>query len=194
MKKELLLDLTRRVSDLIADELPVIVGSQAIFAVTDDVPENVKESIECDYLFASAEKIRRIISELGIFSDFQQTNGVFADPLGLATVVLPAGWRDRLQPLKDDTGETRAFCLELHDAAVSKLMAGREKDFAFIVALLQKDLIALETFVERAASIKETASANALLPRLKELQKHLRKDFRGIDLSALDALIKELSK
>lgn len=158
------------------------------------MPTSVTESIECDYLITSAETIRTVIRELGIFSDFQQTNGFFADPLGLATVVLPEGWRKRLQPLKDSQGNICAYCLELHDTAVSKLMAGREKDFHFITALLEKGLISLETFVERAATIQHTASANALLPRLKQLQKHLQTQLRGIDLSWLRKRIITLSK
>ncbi len=154
--------------------MPIIVGLQSLFAVTDDVPASVTESIECDYLITSAETIRNVIRELGIFSEFQKTQDIFADPLGLATVVLPEGWRERLQPLKDLQGNICAYCLELHDTAVSKLMAGREKDFIFIAGLLEKGLISLNTFVKRAATIQNTASADALLPRLKKLENQLR--------------------
>ncbi len=103
MKKEQLLDLTRRVGTITGSNIPIIVGSQALFAVTEDVPGSVRESIECDYLLASAEAIRTVIKELGLFSEFQNSTGYFADALGLATVVLPPGWEARLQPLQTRT-------------------------------------------------------------------------------------------
>jgi len=77
--------------------------------------------------------ITRVNDELGITSGFYDTHGYYADGLGLATVVLAPGWQDRLQPLTDDEGKIVARCLEVHDAAVSKLMAGREKDFSLFL-------------------------------------------------------------
>ncbi|MCI0390534.1 MAG: hypothetical protein MOB07_17455 [Acidobacteria bacterium] len=45
MDKEQLLDLTRRVSAVTGIKVPIIVGSQMLFAVTEDVPSTIKESI-----------------------------------------------------------------------------------------------------------------------------------------------------
>jgi hypothetical protein len=55
-----------------------------------------------------------------------------------------------------------------------KPIAGREKDFGFIIALLDSQLITLETLIERAALIQETPSSSVLLPRLNKLLEHLR--------------------
>jgi hypothetical protein len=61
------------------------------------------------------------------------------------TAVLPDGWRDRLVPIRNqNTGGGTGLCLEIHDLAVSKLVAGREKDLAFIQGLLRHRLAQME--------------------------------------------------
>lgn len=195
MKKELLLDIVRRVSELTGVEAPVIVGSQSLFAATEFVPSIVRDSIECDFMLAEAgiEAIRAVNHHLGILSSFSKDNGYFADGLGLATVVLAPGWKERLVPLKDGSDQTVAMCLELHDTAVSKLMAGRDKDYVFLSEILANRLISLETLAERAALILETAHEDALLPRLQKLFDYLRKQQTMTDLKPLSELINRLS-
>ena len=195
MKKKYLLDLVHRVSQLTSIATPVIVGSQSLFAITDDVPDAVRDSIECDFMLASGgiEAIQVVNETLGIISEFSAAHGYYADGLGLATVVLVPGWEDRLQPLIDQEGQVVARCLELHDAAVSKLMAGREKDFDFISALLDRELVSIETLMERAALIQNAPSAAALLPRLRALLNWLRKAGTHHDLRPLRDLIDRLT-
>jgi hypothetical protein len=103
VKKEYLIDLIHRVRALTGVSEPVIVGSQSLYAATEDVPVMVKDCIECDFLLATAriEAMRIVNQELGILSDFSRANGYFADGLGLATVVLVPGWEQRLQAFKD---------------------------------------------------------------------------------------------
>jgi hypothetical protein len=194
MRKDQLLDLIRRVNDLTGIITPVIVGSHSLFAVTDKVPAIVSQSIEADFLLGmeSITAMRQVNAELGVTSDFYDVHGYHADALGLATVVLVSGWEERLQPLQDESGQVIARCLELHDVAVSKLMAGRDKDFSFITALLERRLISLATLTERAVRIQETASADALLPRLRKLLDHLRQE-RTSDLTPLLTLISRLT-
>ena len=112
-------------------ELPVIVGSQSLYGVTHHVPDIVKRSVECDFLLLAVgpPAFRAVIEQIGFASSFQETHGYYADAVGLATVVLPTGWQERLVPLADEAGNLRAYCLEVHDTCVSKLMAGREKRF-----------------------------------------------------------------
>lgn len=139
MKKTQLLDLIQQVSQFTESQAPIIVGSHSLFAVTDQVPAIVSRSVEADFLLAEwgIEVMREVGDKLGMRSDFFDANGYYADPLGFATVVLTPGWRERLNPLADANGRVVALCLEPHDAAVSKLIAGREKDFQFIIALLE---------------------------------------------------------
>lgn len=45
---------------------------------------------------------------------------------------------------------SHAVCLEAHDLVVSKLVAGREKDFEFATALIRADLVDPEILLQRA--------------------------------------------
>jgi hypothetical protein len=88
--------------------------------------------------------------------------------------VLPTVWQERLVPLTDEHGSLHAYCLEVHDTSVSKLMAGREKDFAFIKELLDRGLVEMETLISRMELIIGMPQSNALLPRLEKLETYLR--------------------
>ncbi len=195
MKKTQLLDLIQQVSQFIESQSPIIVGSHSLFAITDQVPSIVVRSVEADFLLAEwgIEVMREVGEKLGIGSAFFDANGYYADPLGFATVVLVPGWRERLNPLTDADGRVVAICLEPHDAAVSKLIAGREKDFTFIISLLEGHYIEFPTLIERAALIQQTASEGALLPRLRLLHDHLRGAHLTLDLAPLHNLIQQLA-
>ena len=134
MRKSDLFELIREINEISSEEKPIIVGSQAVHAVTEDLPEIARKSIECDFLFVGGKTETRaeINKKLGVFSNFQIEHGFYADALGLATVVLPTNWHERLQPFLDEDGKVIAYCAEIHDIAVSKLIAGREKDFQFL--------------------------------------------------------------
>src|ERR1051326_4720865 len=187
MKKEHLLSLIQQVHDLTGVEARIIVGSQSLFAFTDSVPAMVRDSIECDFLLGaeSIEAMTAVNRAFGVTSHFAQLNGYYADGLRLATVVLAPGWQERLHSLTDEQGQIIARCLEVHDAAVSKLMAGRDKDWPFITALLDDGLISLPTLAERAALIQDTVHEDALLPRPNKLVEHLRRSHRLDDLRPL---------
>lgn len=64
MQKSYLFDLISVVRGVLDEnDLPIIVGSQSIFAQTDDPPRIVRESRECDFLLfggKAAERIRSI--------------------------------------------------------------------------------------------------------------------------------------
>lgn len=73
-------------------------------------------------------------------------------------------------PLADEAGNLHAYCLEVHDTCVSKLMAGREKDFAFIKELLDRGLVEIDTFIARAELVADMPQSDALSPRLEKLE------------------------
>jgi hypothetical protein len=194
VNKEQLLDLTERVKLVAGVELPVIVGSQSLYAVTSQVPDSVRRSVECDFLLLAAGPpvFRAVIEQIGFASSFQETHGYYADAVGLATVVLPSGWQERLVPLTDEAGRTHAYCLEVHDTCVSKLMAGREKDFTFIKELLNRGLADMSTFLSRAETILDMPQSAALLPRLERLLGYLKSDRFSLDLGTLRQLIADI--
>jgi hypothetical protein len=90
VEKSDLFELIDAVTSILVEELPIIVGSQATFALTDEPPEIALESVECDFRVYGSGKsgLRdRINSEFGILTPFQRQRGYYADALGLATVV-----------------------------------------------------------------------------------------------------------
>ena len=133
MRKSQLFELIKAINILAPEEIPTIVGSQAVHAAGRMTPEIVQQSIECDFLLTGGKSETRIAinKKLGVFSQYQIENGFYADALGLATVILPTGWREKLQSFEDESGNVIAKVAEIHDIAVSKLIAGREKDFVF---------------------------------------------------------------
>ena len=85
---------------------------------------------------------------------------------------MPAGWKDRLIAIRNEnTGGGIGLCLEVHDLAVSKLVAGREKDLGFTGALVRNGLARPEVIEERLASAPLTEERRTfcvgLLKRLK---------------------------
>jgi hypothetical protein len=194
VNKEQLLDLTERVKLLAGVEHPVIVGSQSLYGVTSRVPDIVRRSVECDFLLLAVGQpaFRAVIEQIGFASSFQETHGYYADAVGLATVVLPTGWQERLVPLADEAGSLRAYCLEVHDTCVSKLMAGREKDFAFIKELLDRGLVDIETLIERAGLVADMTQSDVLSPRLEKLEAYLKSAHPAHNVRPIQQLLKRL--
>lgn len=190
MRKSDLFELIRQIKAIAPEETPIIVGSQAAHAVTQFLPEIVQQSIECDFLFASGKPETRVEvnKKLGVFSSYQLEHGFYADALGLATVVLPTGWRERLQPLADENGKIIAFCAEIHDVAVSKLIAGREKDFLFLKESFLREYISIDEFLERAKLVGSMPQSEVLVSRLENLVKFIPKSH----ISAVKKVLAEL--
>ena len=116
------------------------------------MPLEAIRSIEADVapLDGDDEKSDLIEGSLGQGSRFHETFGIYAEGVSLQTAVLPTGWRDRLVVL--DTPSTqpgRGLCLEPHDCVISKMVAGRPKDYAFADALLRAKLLDARTLAER---------------------------------------------
>lgn len=74
---------------------------------------------------------------IGEGSQFHQTYGYYGQGVSVRTAVLPAGWEDRLVEFpRHDNQVHAAYCLDLIDLVVAKLVAGREKDIAYVSDLL----------------------------------------------------------
>lgn len=129
----------------------VVIGSQAILGQFPQAPEELLVSIEADVFSLRAEADSDLIDgSIGEGSPFHQTFGYYAHGVGAKTAVLPEGWRERLIPMRNEnTGGGAGLCLEVHDLAVSKLVAGREKDVAFVTGLLRHRLAKAETIRAR---------------------------------------------
>ena len=105
------------------------------------------------FTFRSPDDAELIDGTIGEESPFHRTFGYYAHGVGPETAVLPEGWKERLVPLRTPgTGGATGLCLEVHDLAVSKLVAGREKDLAFVMTLLQHGLASAAVVRERLAA------------------------------------------
>lgn len=184
MQKSYLFDLIAVVSGVLGDDdLPIIVGSQSIFAQTDDIPRIVRESHECDFLiFHQTAHREKINTDFGVFSTFADEKGYYADAIGLASVVLPIGWDERLEPLQDSDGRVVAKCLNVHDLAASKIAAGRPKDLEFLDAGFSSGLFSIDVFLERSLLIGSKLENDALKDRFNRLVDYLRKHNTDLDL------------
>jgi len=121
----------------------VVIGSQAILGSFPDAPAELLESMEAD-VFPRDSPANSILIDGGIgeLSPFHETFGYYAHGVDETTATLPEDWRERLVPIcNENTRGATGWCLEVHDLAVSKLVAGREKDLAFIAGLFRHQLV-----------------------------------------------------
>lgn len=154
----------------------LVIGSQAIVGVFGDIEDDtIVESADLDVspMDGDESHIHEIAGTLGELSMFQDSNdGAYADSVMAEQVaVLPPGWRERLVKVETPNMITptkmqaRAFCLHPNDVIVSKLFAGRAKDYRFCDALLRQG------FPEIDCDLME-ASIRAVMERSPQ-RKHL---------------------
>jgi hypothetical protein len=151
----------------------VVIGSQAVLGQFPDAPEELLGSIEADVFSLRSEADGDLIDgTIGEGSPFHQTFGYYAHGVSVETARLPEGWRERLVPIRNEnTGGGTGLCLEIHDLAVSKLVAAREKDLDFVTGLLCHRLIQPEIVRQRIALTPlESEAARLCLARLKRLE------------------------
>jgi hypothetical protein len=115
----------------------VVVDSQAVLGEFPDAPAEFLVSNEADvFPRQHPERSDLIDASIGEGSPFQRTFGYYAHGDDETTSILPAGWRDRLILVSgENTRQVRGWCLEVHDLAIAKYAAGREKDLEFTRAL-----------------------------------------------------------
>jgi hypothetical protein len=137
------------------DEL-IIIGSQAILASQTEIPEKLLVSREVD-LYPAKEPEKAILIDgcIGEGSLFDEQFKYYAHGVGPETATLPEGWRHRLVPIQNEyTRNVRALCLHPVDIAASKLVAGRDKDLAYVKTMMDFGV----------ANAQEVADAVAELP------------------------------
>lgn len=120
----------------------VVIGSQAVLGQFPNAPADLLVSIEADvFTLRNPADADLIDGSIGEGSPFHQTFGYYAHGVAEETAILPAGWKDRLITVRNaNTGNGCGLCLEVHDLAVAKLAAGREKDTSFVAELLRHKL------------------------------------------------------
>lgn len=155
MTREQLEHLIRAAAVIADDDEIVVIGSQAILGQFPEAPEPMRVSVEAD-LFPKNHPERADILEgsIGELSPFHETFG-YAQGVGEETARLPQGWEGRLVVIQNEnTRGARGLCLEVHDLLVSKTIAGREKDLAFLQVAAEHRMADPEILLRRLETVE----------------------------------------
>jgi len=169
MKREQLEHLIRAAAAIVNQPDVVVIGSQAILGQFSSAPAELLVSVEADVFPRHHPELSiQIDGAIGELSPFHQTFGYYAHGVDETTATIPPGWENRLVPLSNaNTGGATGWCLEVHDLAVSKLVAGREKDVAFVAALLRHNMVDRAELILRVKSLPLSGDRlDVLLARL----------------------------
>ncbi|MFN7972676.1 MAG: DUF6036 family nucleotidyltransferase [Acidobacteriota bacterium] len=161
MNRQQLEHVIRASANIAEDDDIVVVGSQSILGQFPDAPAELLESMAADvYPRNKPEAWELIDGSIGELSPFHRAFGYYAHGVGEETSTLPAGWKERLVPIRNEnTRGATGWCLEVHDLLIAKAVAGREKDLSFISAALSQRLADRATLGRRLA---ETLLASEL--------------------------------
>lgn len=164
-KKELELAL-RSAARIAGENEFYLIGSQAIHAYSNRPPAEVLLSQECDlYPKNRPEAALLLIAKLGRGSPFARQHGFYVDVVTPELPSLPSGWKRRLRPLR--IRAATALCLDVHDLLVSKLAAGRLKDFEFAGALFRLRLADARTTRLRICRLSSSGQRSRVRARLQ---------------------------
>ena len=156
MRRSDLEHLIRAAGRIAGERELVIIGSQSVLGQFPDAPLALLMSMKADlYPRAHPELADKVDGAIGEGSAFHQAHGYYAQGVGPDTATLPRGWQRRV--VRVDNPNTNGYvglCLEVHDLALSKYVAGREKDREFTRELARHGLIDRMTLQKRLAATK----------------------------------------
>jgi hypothetical protein len=149
MNRTQLEHIIRAASQISGDAEIVVVGSQAIHAQPVKLPPIAFQSDEADvYPRNHPDRAEEIDAAIGELSPFHDTYGYYGHGVSPATAILPRGWEQRVVRLSNlNTGGATGLCVDVHDLALSKYAAGREKDIAFNRALARHGIVSPRTLI-----------------------------------------------
>ena len=161
MKRSELEHLIRASGEIAADNEIIIIGSQAILGQFPNAPVQLLLSMEADvYPKNHPDKADKIDGAIGEGSSFHEMNGYYAQAVGKKTALLPVDWESRLVAVSNEnTNGVTGYCLEVHDLAISKLIAMRPKDLEFLQELVRHSMIDKKTMLRR---LKQTDLENSV--------------------------------
>lgn len=143
MKREHLEHIIRAAGAIAEVKEIIIIGSQAILGSFPNPPKKLLVSMEADiYPPENIDKADLIDGSIGEESPFHETFGYYAHGIGPETAILPKNWKNRVVTIcNENTNNIKGICLHPIDIAVSKLIAGREKDIHFVKIMLTNKMI-----------------------------------------------------
>jgi hypothetical protein len=176
MKKQQVDHVLRAAGRITGEKRFIIVGSQALHGSYPDIADEIQKSAEVDLIATDQATRTEWLNAIGYLSQFHETFGYYADPVDAHTATLPNGWKDRLVSLSPgDTEGVQGLCLDPNDLAISKYVAGREKDLIFTRELAARGLSSLARLLALLEGTPVDVQARA---RIRGL---INADFRGIE-------------
>ena len=168
MRRQDLEHLIRAAGAIARSEELVIIGSQAILGMFPDPPKELVVSQEADlYPADDPAKSDLIDGSIGELSPFHEQFGYYAHGVGPETAVLARNWKSRVVRIQNEnTGGVAGLCLHPVDIAVSKLIAGRQKDIEFVRDALRHGLLSAKD-IESICSELQVSEAAMVVARLK---------------------------
>ncbi len=160
----------------------VIIGSQSILGDYPNAPSTLRYSMEADvYPLNAEEKSDLIDGAIGEQSRFHEMYGYYAQGVSSDTAILPDDWKQRVTsiPSIDSVG----YCIDVHDLAISKLIANREKDLEFIQELIKHQMIKSAKLLTLAKKIPFSAEDPHRIDRITNTFKRLEHTLILKDLS-----------
>jgi hypothetical protein len=156
-----------RASGAIADDDEIIViGSQSVLGQFPNAPIRLLASMETDIYPKNKPALADLVDgSIGEGSFFHAEFGYYAQGVSPNTTVLPKGWQDRLISINNkNTNGVTGLCLEVHDLAMSKYVAGRAKDFEYVSELARQEMVNCKTLMQR---LKKTEMSKAERSRIR---------------------------
>lgn len=148
MNRQQLARLLRAACDITKDPEVLVMGSQAVLGTwdEDELPPQATASMEVDIAFlddgADRKKADMVDGAIGELSQMHAAEGIYAEGISVSTSILPDGWQTRLRTWGlASSAPARPLFLEPHDLCVAKLMAGRQKDYEFVGALMSEGMV-----------------------------------------------------
>lgn len=142
MKKREVDHVLRAAGRITQESQFIIVGSQALHGKYPDLADEIERSAEVDLFAKDHPEKTDSLNAIGVFSEFHESYGYYADPVDEQTATLPKGWRGRLVNLPPgDTDGVRGLCLDPHDLVIAKYVAARPKDLLFNRQLVGRKLL-----------------------------------------------------
>jgi len=165
MKRSELEHLIRAAGRIAGAREIVVIGSQAVLGQFPDSPAALLRSMEADlYPRSKPEAADKVDGAIGEGSRFHEQYGYYAQGVAPDTATLPRGWQRRLVRIENSNTDGYAgLCLEVHDLAISKYVAGREKDLEFTRELARHGMTEKKTLIKRLAATRLAAALARLV-------------------------------
>jgi hypothetical protein len=169
MNRSQLEHIIRAAGSIANDNEIIILGSASVFAQFPDLPDHFLLSVEADVFPKNKPHMTDTIDgSIGELSPFHDAFGYYAHGVSRETASnLPAGWDDRLVPIKSDhTGGVTGWCLDIHDLIAGKYVSARDKDLEFVRRAINQGLVKEHVLHKRIEMLDLDASQKKVIKDL----------------------------